>query len=166
MIDHVRWPITHCVGHPLNHVDDVMRCFCSIFNYWSLVAGAATCGIFLLKSNDVQARNLWEGHFCVHLRTSRPLRWHGKIFCQNTKKRKLFFRSFDLWTFWYFLNIIIIIYAKTFLTWNPCMGSADRPPDTTPCWMTCWPRVIKVWISSIFLSTLRFDIVLHAISPL
>ena len=63
MIDHVRWPITHFVGHPLNHVDDVMRCFCSIFNYWSLVARAANCGIFLLKSNDVQTRNLWEGHF-------------------------------------------------------------------------------------------------------
>ena len=30
MIDHVRWPITHFVGHPLNHVDDVMQCFCSI----------------------------------------------------------------------------------------------------------------------------------------
>ena len=74
MIDHVRWPITHFVGHPLNHVDDVMRCFCSIFNYWSLVARAATYGIFLLKSNDVQTRNLWEGHFCVHLRTSHPLR--------------------------------------------------------------------------------------------
>ena len=63
MIDHVRWLIIHFVGHPLNHVDDVMRCFCSIFNYWSLVARAATCGIFLLKSNDVQTRNLWEGHF-------------------------------------------------------------------------------------------------------
>ena len=63
MIDHVRWPITHFVRHPLNHVDDVMRCFCSIFNHWSLVARAATCGIFLLKSNDVQTRNLSEGHF-------------------------------------------------------------------------------------------------------
>ena len=63
MIDHVRWPITHFVGHPLNHVDDVMRCFCSIFNYWSLVARVVTCGIFLLKSNDVQTRNFWEGHF-------------------------------------------------------------------------------------------------------
>ena len=20
------------------------------------------------------------------------------------------------------------------------MGSADRPPDTPPCWVTCWPR--------------------------
>ena len=63
MIDHVRWPITRFVGHPLNHVDDVMRCLCSIFNYCSLVARAATCGIFLLKSNDVQTRNLWEDHF-------------------------------------------------------------------------------------------------------
>ena len=67
MIDHVRWPITHFVRHPHNHVDDVMRCFCSIFNHWSLVARAATCGLFLLKSNDVQTRNLWEGHFLCAL---------------------------------------------------------------------------------------------------
>ena len=31
MIDHVRWSITNFVGHPLPHVHDVIRCFCSIF---------------------------------------------------------------------------------------------------------------------------------------
>ena len=37
---------------------------------------------------------------------------------------------------------------------------------TTPCWMICWPRVIKVWISNAFLLTLRFHIIIHAIYSL
>ena len=38
MIDHVRWSITDFVGHPLPHVHDFIRCFCSIFNICSLVS--------------------------------------------------------------------------------------------------------------------------------
>ena len=51
MIDHVRWSITDFVGHPLSHGHDVIRCFCSIFNIWSLVSRVAAYETFLLKKN-------------------------------------------------------------------------------------------------------------------
>ena len=48
MTDHVQWSIND--GHPVSYVNDVMQCFCPIFNIWGIVSRVAACETFLLKN--------------------------------------------------------------------------------------------------------------------